>query len=62
MKFNIKCKREVYVTYGKIMKFNLFQFLFLLCISTPGTNWLIPLFKSFDKIEILRITLHNNIN
>jgi hypothetical protein len=59
MKFKIKCKRKVYDEYGRIMKFNLFHLLFILCVSTPGTNWLIPFFKRFNKIELCRITLHN---
>jgi len=59
MKFNIKCKREVYVTYGKIIKLNWFQVVVALCLASPGTNWIIPFCKKLMNYEVCRITLHN---
>jgi len=56
-KWKPKNNLQVFNTYGKIAKINLFMVLVLFCLITPATNWMIPFCKKFEKIEVFRVTL-----
>ena len=56
-KWKPKTSKEVYTTYGKVLKINLFMVLCVVCFITPFTNWLIPFLTRYKHIEVFRVTL-----
>lgn len=54
----IYCGYPGYESYGRIFRITVGHILFLLCLVTPGTNWLIPAVLRL-KQEIFRLTINN---